>query len=101
MNIFKGLERNKTVYLFCVLWIHISLLNLFFVNRNGAVFLWQENSELNTLVAHFVIALCAVLFYIMLGRVHTFFTNKKFGFGTNLFIWVSLVMMALISILLV
>jgi hypothetical protein len=79
MNIFKRWAKNKTVHLFCVLWIHISLLNLFFVNGNGAVFLWQENSELNTLITHFVIALTAVLFYMMVSKVRILFTNKNLG----------------------
>jgi hypothetical protein len=101
MNMFKGWWGNKTVYLFLVLWLHVSLLNLFYVNRNGAVFLWQENSELNTLITHFVIALSAVLFYMMVNKVRTFISNKKFVIGNNLFFFASLAMMAIIGLLLV
>ncbi len=101
MNMFKRGAKNKTVHLFLVLWGHISLLNLFFVNRNGAVFLWQENSELNTLITHLVIALSAVLFYMMVSKLRIFFTNKKFGLGNNLFVFGSLAMMVLIGLLLV
>ena len=101
MNMFKGWAKNKTVHLFFVLWVHISLLNLFFVIRNGAVFLWQENSELHTVITHFVIALSAVLFYMMVSKVRIFFTNKKYGLGNNLFVFGSLAMMAIIGLLLV
>jgi len=101
MNMFKGWKNNKTVHLFLVLWVHISLLNLFFVNHRGAVFLWQENSELNTLITHFVIALSAVFFYMMVSKLRVLFSNKKFALGNNLFILGSLAMMALIGLLLV
>lgn len=101
MKMFKVWAKNKTVYLFFVLWIHISLLNLFFVNRHGAVFLWQENSELNTLITHLIIAFSTVLFYILVTKIRVFVSDKKFGLGNNLFIFGSVAMMVLIGLLIV
>lgn len=66
---FKVWLKNKTAQLFLVLWLHISLLNLFFVNHQGIVFLWQENGELNTLLTHFLTALIAVLFYMAITKI--------------------------------
>jgi len=66
---FKVWLKNKNTQLFLVLWLHISLLNLFFVNRNGFVFLWQENGELNTLLTHLFSALSATLFYFAISKV--------------------------------
>jgi hypothetical protein len=91
--------KNKTTQLFFVLWFHISLLNLFFVNRNGPVFLWQENSELNTLVTHFVTALTAVLFYIIVTKARDRLSKGKLTLGNNFFILGTLFMLALIGLL--
>jgi len=101
MMMFKGQNNNKTVYLFLVLWLHISLLNLFFVGSQGAVFLWQENSELNTLVTHFLIALSAVLFYMLVTKIRVFFADKPLVMGNNFLVFGSLALMALIGTFLV
>jgi len=66
---FKVWLKNKNTQLFLVLWLHISLLNLFFVNRNGFVFLWQESIEINTLFTHLFSALSATLFYFTISKV--------------------------------
>lgn len=92
--------KNKTTQLFLVLWFHISILNLFFVNKRGAVFLWEENAELNTLVTHFVIALAAIVFYIVVTRVRSSLLEKKIRLGNNLFVFGSMAMLALIGLLL-
>lgn len=92
--------QNKTTQLFFVLWFHISLLNLFFVNKRGPVFLWQKNSEINTLVTHFVIALSAVLFYIAITKIRIFVKESKISFSNQIFAWCSVVMLALIGLVL-
>jgi hypothetical protein len=68
---FKIWLKNKTTQLFFVLWFHISLLNLFFVNKNGFVFLWKQNGELNTLLTHFFTALIATLSYLAITKIRT------------------------------
>ncbi len=91
--------KSKTTQLFFVLWFHISLLNLFFVNKRGAVFLWQENSELNTLLTHFIAALTAVMFYIAITRIRHYFLQQKVRFGNKLFVMGSIVMLVMIGLL--
>jgi hypothetical protein len=66
---FKVWLNNKNTQLFFVLWLHITLLNLFFANQNGFVFLWQESAELNTLLTHLFSALAATLFYLVISKV--------------------------------
>jgi hypothetical protein len=69
--------KNKTTQLFLVLWLHISFLNLFFVNQGGFVFLWKQNGELNTLMTHFFTALIATVFYMMIKKIRTGLIEKN------------------------
>ena len=69
--------ENKTTQLFLVLWLHISLLNLFFVNQGGFVFLWEQNGELNTLMTHFFTALIATAFYMMITKIRIGLIEKN------------------------
>jgi hypothetical protein len=67
---------KKSAVLFLVIWLHITLLDLFYVNHNGVVFLWQENSELKTLLIHLMIATLTVFFYFGLTMLLKFFAHK-------------------------
>lgn len=97
---FKVLFKNKSVQLFFVLWLHISLLNLFFVNYQGVVFLWQENSEINTLITHFISALSAALFYIAVTKIRTHLSENKISADNNLFTYGSVIILVLIAFVL-
>ena len=55
--------------LFLILFVHVSILDLFFVNKNGPVFLWYENSKLITLCTHLLIAFLAVLLAFLLNKL--------------------------------
>jgi hypothetical protein len=91
---------NKVTQLFFVLWLHISLLNLFFVNKRGFVFLWQENSELNTLLTHFFTALIATLIYLATVKIRIRLAEKKLLFGDKLLAIGSVVLFVLIGAIL-
>lgn len=93
----KAWLTNKATQLFFVLWLHISLLNLFFVNKRGVVFLWQQNSELNTLLTHFITALIAALIYIAITKIRIGLAEKKLTMGNNIFVVGSVVMVLLIG----
>ncbi|MFQ3191886.1 MAG: hypothetical protein ACI936_003037, partial [Paraglaciecola sp.] len=88
---------NKATQLFFVLWLHISLLNLFFVNKRGIVFLWQQNSEINTLLIHFITALIAALIYIAVTKIRIGLAEKKLTMGNHFFVVGSVVMVLLIG----
>jgi len=92
--------KNKTTQLFFVLWLHISLLNLFFVNKGGFVFLWKQNGELNTLLTHFCTAFIATLFYMAITRIRIGLAGKKVSLGNNVFVFGSVVMVGLIVFIL-
>jgi hypothetical protein len=93
----KAWLTNKATQLFFVLWLHISLLNLFFVNKRGIVFLWQQNSELNTLLIHFITALIAALIYIAVTKIRIGLAEKKLTMGNHFFVVGSVVMVLLIG----
>ncbi|MBA6346825.1 MULTISPECIES: hypothetical protein [unclassified Colwellia] len=93
----KAWLTNKATQLFFVLWLHISLLNLFFVNKRGVVFLWQQNSELNTLLTHFITALIAAIIYIAITKIRIGLAEKKLTMGNNVFVVGSVVMVLLIG----
>ncbi|MBL4822439.1 MAG: hypothetical protein JKX90_02800 [Colwellia sp.] len=72
------LARHQFKLLLVVVWLHVSVLDLFYITYNGPVFLWQDNSQLLTLVVHFSIALAtAGLFKI----ISTARVNKSQGLG--------------------
>jgi len=68
---------KKSAVLFLVIWLHITLLDLFYVNHNGVVFLWQENSELKTLLIHLLIATLTTFFYLGLNGLLKIVTHKE------------------------
>jgi len=66
------LARHQFKLLFVVIWLHVSVLDLFYITYNGPVFLWQDNSQLLTLAVHFLIALVTTVLckIIAKGRVN-------------------------------
>jgi hypothetical protein len=60
-----------------VIWVHITLLDLFYVNLNGIVFLWQQNSEFKTLATHVSIAVLTVLFYFVINKLIRLFSVNE------------------------
>jgi hypothetical protein len=68
-----ALTKKQFIFVFLILWLHVSLLDLFFINFKGPVFLWQANMQVNTLVTHLVIATLAttfISFIALLVRQH-------------------------------
>lgn len=67
--------KNKAFYLFIVLLVHVSLLDLFFVTHKGPVFLFDENLEIKTIITHFIIIGVSVGFYVMLNSSANYFSR--------------------------
>lgn len=68
MHLFSStfLARHQFKLVFLIIWLHVSVLDLFFITYKGPVFLWHENSQLLTLMVHFLIALStAILFKVV------------------------------------
>jgi len=63
------LTQYRFKLFFIIIWLHVSILDLFFITYKGPVFLWQENSEFITLAVHFLIALTTTGLYKLLFKV--------------------------------
>lgn len=73
----KALYQYKMTLLFLLLWVHVSLLNLFYVNYSGPVFLWEENSRFQTIQIHFLIALVSTVFFVALTKLRNLSRREK------------------------
>lgn len=78
--------KSKIFYLFSVLLLHVTLLDLFFVTHNGPVFLVAKNIEIKTFITHLLTVILSVGFYVLLTkyREHT----RKKSFRVSDVIWV-------------
>jgi hypothetical protein len=77
------------------------LLNLFYVNYKGPVFLWQENSEPLTISVHLLIALLGAGFYLAVSKLRQIDTTKKVRISDKFWLACSLVLVFFIVFLLV
>lgn len=73
----KALYQYKMTLLFLLLWMHVSLLNLFYVNYSGPVFLWEENSRFQTIQIHFLIALASTVFFLVVSKLRNLTGSKN------------------------
>ncbi|MEH6597351.1 MAG: hypothetical protein V7736_17605 [Colwellia polaris] len=97
----KAIYQYKMALLFVVLWAHVSLLNLFFVNYSGPVFLWEQNAQLITIQTHFLIALITTLFFLMVSKCREFNRNKKVKISDKIWLLCSILLIASITFVLI
>lgn len=93
------IKSRKALYLFLIVWLHISILDLFFVNYSGPVFLWQENSEPLTLLVHFLIAAFTTLSFLLAEKMHQQYDEGAFSIREPLLITASCIMAISIAVL--
>ncbi len=74
MNLFprQFIARHQGKLLFAVVWLHITMLNLFYVSYSGPVFFWSESAQLKTLAIHLFVSLMTLVFYFALRRFFPF-----------------------------
>ena len=73
----KFITRHQVKLLFIVVWAHVTILNLFYVNYAGPVFLWEKSIQAHTLFIHLTVALLTLAFYFLLIHVSTRFQINK------------------------
>tara|TARA_R110000744_G_scaffold7953_11_gene27092 strand:- start:280 stop:621 length:342 start_codon:yes stop_codon:yes gene_type:complete len=100
-KILTALYQYKMTLLFLVLWAHVSLLNLFYVNYSGPVFLWQENSQLQTIQVHFLIALITTLFFLAVTKLRLMNRNKAVKITDKIWLACSVLLIASIAFVLI
>lgn len=69
--------KTKVLLLFLVLWLHISLFDLFYVSYSGPVFYWDENLRGETILVHFLLAFISALFYFLIGLIRVKYQARK------------------------
>ncbi|MFT5635570.1 MAG: putative membrane protein YiaA [Cognaticolwellia sp.] len=99
-KILKTIYQYKMILLFFVLWAHVSLLNLFYVNYSGPVFLWEQNSQLHTIQTHFFIALITTMFFLAITKLRPMNKNKKVKITDKIWLVCSMLLIASILFLL-
>ncbi|REL25287.1 hypothetical protein DXX93_01080 [Thalassotalea euphylliae] len=62
-------KRIRYFCFFVVIFVHITVLNLFYVNEKGITFFWQQAIELNTIVTHLLAAGLSLLVYACAEQV--------------------------------
>jgi len=79
LNLFSTsfLAKHKVKLLFILVWLHISILDLFYLTYRGPVFLWQENGQFKTLLVHLFIALATVGCYLATEKLTAKYSIKK------------------------
>jgi len=93
--------KSKPVLLFLVLWLHISLLDLFFVRPSGPVFYWDENLRGETILVHISLALASVLFYLLIGFMRNKSQTRKIKITDKFWLISSIFMVILIGFFIV
>jgi hypothetical protein len=97
----KAIYQYKMVLLFFILWAHVSLLNLFFVNYSGPVFLWEQNSQLLTIQTHFFIALITTVFFVLVTKLRMINRHKKVKISDKIWLLCSILLLASITFLII
>ena len=97
----KAIYQYKMVLLFFILWAHVSLLNLFFVNYSGPVFLWEQNSQLLTIQTHFFIALITAVFFLLVTKLRMINRHKKVKISDKIWLLCSILLLASITFLII
>lgn len=69
--IIKKIYQYKITLLFFVLWAHVSMLNLFYVDYTGPVFLWEKNTQLLTILIHMAIAGLTTGVYLAICKIRS------------------------------
>ncbi|WP_189378544.1 hypothetical protein [Thalassotalea profundi] len=90
-------KSKQYLSVFFLLWLHVTVLDLFYVTTSKIVFLWQENFAPLTLLVHFLTALVAVLFYIGISELRAYCGITKRSMSDKFWLISSLVLMAFIS----
>ncbi len=72
-----GEHKFRWVIMFFILWLHISLIDLFLISTKGATALWQQNLTLKALAVHLGIAILATLVIWLAYRLQLVLWRRK------------------------
>ena len=93
-------SHKKSILLFVAILVHVSVLDLFFVTIDGAVFLWEENSQFLTIATHLAIATMVTLLYLLISTFRVKYQQGVVKVGERMW-WVSSLFMLIIIVILI
>ncbi|WP_448548207.1 hypothetical protein [Thalassotalea fusca] len=96
-----SLHTNKPFILFVILWIHVSVLDLFFVTYQGPVFLFAENTTLTAIITHMLIAAIGTGCYICSCQFRQWRQRKSGGVSDNIWLACSAMLIGAIIFIIV
>jgi len=92
---------NKAILLFFAIFLHVSVLDLFFVTSEGPVFLWEENSQFLVIATHLVIAVMVALLCLAISTFRIKYKKGALQMSDKM-LWVSsMFMLVVIAVILI
>ncbi len=79
---------------FIILWLHITVLDLFYVTPHEIKFLWKESFEPLTIAVHLFVAMVATLSLLMISQFRLFKAKKRISLGNKFWAACSLLLVA-------
>jgi hypothetical protein len=61
------------------IWLHVTLLDLFYITSHGIVFLWHDNAQIKTLLTHAFIAFLSLGFYLLVRGICQGYQRRLVG----------------------
>lgn len=92
---------KQRLFLFFIVWLHVTVLDLFFVTHAGPVFMWAESTEFATLLVHLLTATTVTLTFIGLERFRNDYRQGKYAVRESIFMFLSIAMIFGIGFLLI
>lgn len=92
--------NTKYIFFFLIIWLHMTLLDLFFVTSSGPVFLFEENSQPLTLLVHFSVAIATFIGFWLAIKVSQRYKEGKMEVREPILITSSILMVGCIGLLL-
>lgn len=80
------ISKKKYVFVFIILFVHITILDLFFITLNGPVFLIKENLRIETIIVHMAITLASIIICLLFGLLRGAYKSGKLKLRNNLLI---------------
>lgn len=87
---------KRHYFLFFLILIHNTLLDLFYIGYNGPVFLWEKNLKFEVFTTHFTIATATMLVYISAAKLRKEVKSGKLKIGEKILMICSLFLAAAI-----
>ena len=82
-----------------MIWLHVTLLDLLYVNRHGAYLLWEEGIRPSTLLTHLLIAITTVFFYLLVIKLSASLKKESDGVDQKAWFYCSAIMIFTLGLL--